>query len=182
MKYCLDCRRLHPGRAQVCGGCRKSFGGSLCPNKHLSPGWANCCVVCGSKKLLPVARSLDLRTPMVLASWFVGLLGLKLLLSNLGLILGLVFNLGDSVFSFVTGLSIGVLLGGLIQHGVVLGIIWVAFRKILGANSLPVRAIERLIIAALRRTPALLVWCARAFVRSISPRSHRERMPERGGP
>lgn len=51
MRLCLFCYRLWPRDALFCGACGRSFGGRLCPARHLSPRSARVCVQCGRDEL-----------------------------------------------------------------------------------------------------------------------------------
>ncbi len=168
MKYCLNCRRLWPYSAQICGACRGSFGGRLCSNKHLSPIGSTCCTICGSKKLLQAARYLDLTMPVFLASWVVGLLLIKLLISNLGAALGLALHVLGFIGSFLLGESMGIFLGSLIQLTIVCALIFLAFRKILGKDALPVKWLEGLLKYVMRQVPHVARWTVKAILKMIA--------------
>lgn len=168
MKYCLNCRRLWPAQAQICGSCRCSFGGRLCSSKHLSPAGSVCCVTCGSRKLLQHARYVNLSLPVILASWLVGLLLLKLLISNIGALVAFVIGGIEVVGSFLLGQSLGAFFGGIFQITVVCALIWLAFRRILGRNSFPVKAFESLLRQCARQAPHLIRWTTKMLLRAIS--------------
>lgn len=51
MRLCLSCYRLWPRSALFCGACGRSFGGRLCPSRHLSPANAHVCVQCGKDEM-----------------------------------------------------------------------------------------------------------------------------------
>lgn len=51
MRLCLSCYRLSPGGSLYCGNCGRSFGGRLCPARHISPVTSAFCVQCGSQQL-----------------------------------------------------------------------------------------------------------------------------------
>jgi hypothetical protein len=181
VKLCLDCRRAWPADALICGTCRRSFGGRLCQRNHLSPAGSTCCTTCGSRQLLRPARYLNLRLPALILSWIVGLILLKLVFANIGAFLGLVFAALGAALSFVLGQSVGLALGAQLQYVVVLALLWLAFRKILGARSLPIRGVEILVEGACRALPrvARLGWIA--LLRAISGAHEPQRPPMRGG-
>lgn len=181
MKYCLDCRRAWPGESLICGTCRRSFGGRLCANKHLSPAGSSCCGTCGSRKLLHPARYLNLSTPIWLCSWLIGILMLKLVVANFGFLVGLAVSVAEAIGSFVIGLPLGRLFASLTQAVVVLGLVWLAFRRILGANSIPVKAVERLCALGARQLPHVIRWSAKTIARTVSSRSRQNLPPPRGG-
>lgn len=168
MKYCLNCRRLWPYSAQICGSCRGSFGGRLCSNKHLSPIGATCCTICGSKKLLQAARYVDLTVPVFLASWAIGLLLIKLVIANLGSILGLALQALSVVGSFLLGQSVGLFVGSLFQLAVVCGLIYLAFRKILGKDSMPVKWFESAAKWGVRQAPRVARSIATMALKAIA--------------
>lgn len=180
VRLCLDCRRAWPADALICGTCRKSFNGRLCQHNHLSPPNAACCTTCGSRRLLQPARSLNLRFSLLLLSWVVGLIALKVLFANFGIVLGFVFGMLGAAFSFVLGQSVGLVFGALIQYVVVLTLIWVAFRRILGAQSIPVRAIECLTTKAVRAVPKVTRWGWDALSALIGGQGRRQNSPPRG--
>jgi hypothetical protein len=181
VKYCLECHRIWPSEALICGSCRKSFGGRLCHQHHLSPPGATCCVVCGSRKLLHPAMYWNLRVPILVGSWLAGILALKFLFGNLGTILGFLFTCLDRIGSFVIGQSLASLFGTLVQLAIVLAIIWLAFRRLLGPNSLPIRGLERIASTAIRQLPQVARWVLKAVVRAVSGRPLQTRPPLRGG-
>lgn len=181
MKYCLDCRRAWPSEALICGTCRRSFGGRLCANKHLNPAGSTCCVTCGSRKLLHPARYLNLSSPICLCSWLVGILLLKLAVANFGILVGLAVSVVEAVGSFVIGLPLGQLFASLPQAAVVLGLLWLGFRRILGVNSQLVKAIERLSALCARQLPHVIRWTAKTIARAISSRPQQDKPPLRGG-
>lgn len=140
----------------------------MCSNKHLSPIGASCCTICGSKKLLQAARYVDLTMPVFLASWAIGLLLIKLLIANFGSILGLAYQALSLVGSFLLGQSVGLFVGSLFQLAVACGLIYLAFRKILGKDSMPVKAIEILVKQGARQVPHVLHWAIKAVIGVIS--------------
>lgn len=177
MKYCLDCRRAWPSEALICGTCRRSFGGRLCANKHLSPAGSSCCVTCGSRILLHPARYLNLSTPIWLCSWLIGILLLKLIVANFGLLVELAVGGVEAIGSFVIGLPLGRLLASLTQTAVVLGLVWMGFRRILGATSVPVKTLEFLVTLGVRQLPNAIRWSATIVTQAVSSWSRKEGHP-----
>jgi hypothetical protein len=171
MKLCLDCRRVWPAEALICGSCRRSFGGRLCPGRHLSPSRAACCTTCGSRKLLQPARFLNLGLPTRLCAWAIGLLLLKLAIANLGTLIHLAACFAFQLGSWLVGAPLVHLVCLLLPYVVVTLIFWVGFRTILGAKSLPVQMMERAFLYTLRNSPKVLAWWARTAVKAISRRS-----------
>ncbi|MBI5706475.1 MAG: hypothetical protein HZC36_05740 [Armatimonadetes bacterium] len=104
----------------------------------------------------------------MLASWIIGLLLLKLLISNLGAVLGIVIGGLEGIGSFLFGQSLGAFFGGLFQIAVVCAIMWLGFRRILGQNSLPVKAFENVLKSCARQIPHLLRWSVKVFMRAVS--------------
>lgn len=74
----------------------------------------------------------------------------------------------EGIGSFLLGQSLGAFFGGLFQMAVVCTLIWLGFRRILGQNSLPVKAFENLLKSCARQIPHLLRWSARMFMRAVS--------------
>lgn len=61
MILCRKCRQLWSQGTTWCGTCRATLGHRRCPEGHVSPLDAECCVVCGSPVLTPGVPSLNLR-------------------------------------------------------------------------------------------------------------------------
>lgn len=104
----------------------------------------------------------------MLASWVIGLLLLKLLISNLGAVIGFAIGGIESIGSFLLGQSLGAFFGGFFQLAVVCTLIWLGFRRILGQNSFPVKTFENLLRNCARQIPHLLRWSVKMFLRAVS--------------
>jgi hypothetical protein len=111
---------------------------------------------------------MNLSLPVILASWVIGLLLLKLLISNLRAVLGIVIGGIEVIGSFLLGQSLGAFFGSLFQIAVACALIWLAFRRILGQNSIPIRAFENLLRQCARQVPHLIRWMAKTVLRAIS--------------
>lgn len=169
--YCRDCHRFWPSGAMICGTCRRSFGGRLCPKNHLSPATATCCITCGSRKLLQPARQLSMAGPLSMFAWIIGLLLLKFLLTNVSGLIGLVESGADMIGSFVIGQSLGQFLGCLTQAGVIVVLVWLALRHVFGRESRLVMGLERLAWQLVVVTWRTAVKLAKALFAWITPRS-----------
>jgi hypothetical protein len=55
MRYCSHCRRLNPGRPQICHYCGRTWRVRLCPRHHENPPSAQYCGNCGSVDLSETA-------------------------------------------------------------------------------------------------------------------------------
>lgn len=105
MKLCLSCFHVWPAGAAFCGHCNRTFGGRLCPKKHMSPVTARYCITCGSNKLTDPTTHLSL-------GWAVRLFTIGIVV-GLVIVLWLVFRrpleeLG--AYLFQTVLFVGILL------------------------------------------------------------------------
>lgn len=75
MKLCLSCFHVWPAHAAYCGYCHRTFGGRLCPKKHLSPVTAQYCIQCGSNNLTDPTSHLSL-------GWIVRLFAIVIVLGT----------------------------------------------------------------------------------------------------
>lgn len=55
MRYCPHCRRINPGRPQICHFCGRTWSVRLCPRGHENPYNAQYCGNCGSADLSETA-------------------------------------------------------------------------------------------------------------------------------
>lgn len=131
--------------------------------------------------MLHPARYLNLSTPIWLSSWLIGILLLKVVVANCGFLAGLAVSVVEAIGSFLIGLPLGRLFASLTQAAVVLGLVWLGFRRILGTNSIPVKALEWLFTVGVRQLPNAIRWLTVTIARAISSRSHEETPPVRGG-
>ena len=166
MTFCLDCRRVWPREALICGTCRRSFGGRLCDNKHISFATATNCTICGSRKLLQPARYMRLQFPIMLLASIVMLFLIKLLLSKLALLIQLSFDAVSLIFQFLTGHELYAVLSGFTILIGALYMMWIGVRRIIGPESSPVRLVEYLVPALLRQSADLLRLACRGIVRA----------------
>jgi hypothetical protein len=105
---------------------------------------------------------------------------LKIVLANIELVLEFILVLLGEALSFVLGQSVGLVLAELFQYVVVLILIWLAFRRMLGAQSIPVRAVECLAANVLRAVPKATRW-AWAVLAAIIGGQRRSQNPPRWG-
>ena len=117
MILCANCKRLWPEGTTWCGNCRHTLGKRICPDGHISPVYSDCCSTCGSSKLTPGAKSLNLRpvsffvvvgvivvlSPTVLDLAALGFRGVYVWFINV--VLERLFVLG--LFSWLAGLILG---------------------------------------------------------------------------
>lgn len=167
MIYCRDCRRLWPSGSTICGTCRRSFGGRLCPKNHLSPAAATCCTTCGNLKLLRPARQISFTPFLSLAACIVGLVILKFLVARSGFLWQVAVGAADAIGSFVVGRSLACMLGSLFQAVVVLALVWLAIRTIIGKNSDLTKSLERLFASVTRFALKVAAAGVRAFARWV---------------
>jgi hypothetical protein len=63
---------MWPAESRYCGHCRRTLNGRLCPDEHLSPKEAACCIHCGSTALSQSTATLSLRWMRWLLLPFIG--------------------------------------------------------------------------------------------------------------
>jgi DNA-directed RNA polymerase subunit RPC12/RpoP len=160
MKLCLNCYRGWPNDSIICGNCRRSFGGRLCSNKHMSAATASNCTTCGSRKLLAPTKYVSLHVPVTLLSLFILLLAAKITIAFFGEIISLFFLVLSAVFAFLTGHDLRSVAMTALTVVIVSGFVWLLVRRIAGSESAVIAAIEFLAVSFVRTTRGLLalIW------------------------
>jgi flagellar motor component MotA len=95
------------------------------------------------------------------------LLILKFAYANIGILLGLGLEIADALATFVLGGSIAQILMSTLQPVIVFGLIWIAFRHMLGKDSGVVKALERGFSSALKTFSRAVISLLRSFFRWV---------------
>ena len=166
MKLCLNCYRAWPSDSIICGNCRRSFGGRLCNNKHMSAASASNCTTCGSRKLLAPTKYLSMPVPVALLSLLILLLGAKITIAFFGQIVNFLFLVLSTIFAFVTGQDLQSVALIVLTVAVTSGFVWFLVRRTVGSESAVVAAIEFLAISFFRSIRGLMGLIWRGFLQT----------------
>lgn len=165
MILCLHCRRLWPNQAQICGLCRRSFGGRLCPHGHLSPALSRYCSTCGNKKLLQPAKYLKLGCLTQLLVCVSLLIILKLCIAHFSVLCSIAFGATTTISSFLLGRSpIDIFLVAL-PSVINIAVTWIVLRIVLGKDAVLTRVFEQGSFKLFRYLIRFLIDSARILCR-----------------